>query len=802
MRALTEHDIVFRNASGALLAKVRLTPVKDAATDSTAPLVLINDVEAREHGETIVQLRESERYEYQVISENGQDLRLRCSLSSRRKSLGEAGLPDAGLIETRTFCGALLLELVAGPVEVGKVAAASTIIDVRSLKLDYRTEYRGMLRRLTDEIAALVADARSSAKVGFRSSFEERRDEGWLQLQLELLREILDGADFSSAMQRIVSYPHESLSTVMDSISVDRPMRWKPSVVRQLVINNPRREVPAGHPLRVSFGLHSVAERVSVPSRSRDLDTPENRFIKFALGEFRSFLAHAQSVFEGAKGWGASASLSRRLASSIDDWLGRSFFRDISAMRIAPLGSPVLQRKSGYREVLRWWLRFKTAAEISWVGGEDLFRAGQRDVASLYEYWLFFELLDWFMRSCRVGSRPSVEELVEGLEEGSPNLRLKKRVELGPFEGAVSMGGRKLNARFSYNKRFGPTSERAKRGSWSRALHPDYTLSFWPEGFDEAEAEREELLVHIHFDAKYRVENLEGIFGADDGEDADEEVDGNYKRQDLLKMHAYRDAIKRSQGAYILYPGRAVKPMRFSGFHEILPGLGAFGVSPDESGKAHGMDELTIFLEEAIAHLCHRATARERSGFHLARSYSDVAEAPWVSSFDLPERDWLSGGTTALPPADHLILIAMRCESSELAWMATNKLGIVRIGRLDGPLQIQSEWSGLRHLIFRQVGDSAAAGLRRISRPGYRVLSGAELAGKGYPAKSTSDAFAVFDVEEKIDMPSAIWPIRQLLQAERACEATKQKLIADVKERRSLKPRLATLAGLARVLAT
>jgi len=44
-------------------------------------------------------------------------------------------------------------------------------------------------------------------------------------------------------------------------------------------------------------------------------------------------------------------------------------------MRFAPLGSPVLQRKAGYREVLRWWLRFRTAAELSWEGGEELFHA-------------------------------------------------------------------------------------------------------------------------------------------------------------------------------------------------------------------------------------------------------------------------------------------------------------------------------------------------------------------------------------------------------------------------------------------
>jgi len=390
MRALAEHDIAFRAPSGVVLARVKLTPAKEASSDATAPLAQVDEAEAREHGETPVQLRESERYEYQVIPANGADLRLRCSLASRRRSLGEGGGPDAGLVETKTFCGTLLMELVEGPVDHDKSAAASALIDVRSLKLDYRTEYRGMLRRLAEEIAGLVADARSSAKTGFKSSFEERRDEGWLQLQLELLREILDGSDFTAAMQRIVSYPHETLSTVVDSVSTDRPIRWKPSAVRQLVSNNPRRAVPSSHPLRMSAGLASVAERVSIPRRSRDLDTSENRFIKFALSEFRSFLAHAHGVFDGAKGWGASAALSRRLASTVEDWLGRAFFQEIGLMRLAPLGSPVLQRKAGYREVLRWWLRFKTAAELSWAGGEELFKAGQRDVASLYEYWLFF----------------------------------------------------------------------------------------------------------------------------------------------------------------------------------------------------------------------------------------------------------------------------------------------------------------------------------------------------------------------------------------------------------------------------
>ncbi len=725
MRVLPETSIPFRSPSGAVIASVTLIPVKDAESASTAPLAEADEEEAREHGETTVQLRESERYEYEVVPANGADLRLRCSLSSRRRSLGSSGgKPDAGLIETRSFCGTLLLELVEGEVDDAKSSVASALLDVRSLKLGYRTEYRGMLRRLSDEIAGLVADARSSAKAGFRSTFEDRTDAGWLQIQLELLRETLDSADFSAALQRILSFPHERLSTVSDSVSTDRPIRWTPSAVRQLVTGNPRREVPASHPLRTQLGLESLAERVLVPRKSRDLDTLENRFVKFALGEFRAFLTHAQGVFDSSSGWGASGALSRRLAATVEDWLGRSVFREVGEMRFAPLGSPVLQRKAGYREVLRWWLRFRTAAELSWEGGEDLFHAGQRDVASLYEYWLFFELLGWFCRKCRGGNRPAVEELLGGLEDGSPNLRLRRRMELGPFVGTLAGQSRRLNVRFAYNRRFEVTQDRHIGGSWTRRLHPDYTLTFWPEDLSETEAEQQELLVHVHFDAKYRVENLEGLFGSEAEDDADDEIEGNYKRQDLLKMHAYRDAIKRSQGAYVLYPGRDNAAVKLKGFHEILPGLGAFGVGPDENGSAQGLESLERFLDEVLVHLGNRTTAQERVSYHVAESYRVNDEPVQYGALQLPEADIFGTEYRALPPAEHMVLTVW-FENDAQRMLAQSETGFayVRLGRRSGSLHVHPSLAKTRHLLLRTHGPSVARGILVLREPGLRIYT-------------------------------------------------------------------------------
>ena len=803
MHVLPDTSVPFRSPSGAVVAHVTLMPVKDAESASTAPLTETDEEDAREHGETTVQLRESERYEYEVIPANGADLRLRCSLSRRRRSLGTGGgKPDAGLIETRSFCGTLLLELVEGEVDDAKAAVASALLDVRSLKLDYRTEYRGMLRRLSDEIAGLVADARSSAKAGFRSTFEDRTDAGWLQIQLELLRETLDSADFSAALQRILSFPHERLSTVSDSVSTDRPIRWTPSAVRQLVTGNPRREVPASHPLRTQLGLESVAERVLVPRKSRDLDTLENRFVKFALGEFRAFLTHAQGVFESCAGWGASAALSRRLAATVEDWLGRSLFHEVGEMRFAPLGSPVLQRKAGYREVLRWWLRFRTAAELSWEGGEELFHAGQRDVASLYEYWLFFELLGWFCQKCRGGNRPAVEELIEGLEEGSPNLRLRKRMELGPFVGTFAGQSRRLNARFAYNRRFEVTQDRHVGGSWTRRLHPDYTLTFWPEDLSEAEAERQELLVHVHFDAKYRVEDIEGLFGAEGADDADDEVEGNYKRQDLLKMHAYRDAIKRSQGAYVLYPGRANAAVKLKGFHEILPGLGAFGVAPDENGVAQGLESLEKFLDEVLAHLGNRTTAQERVSYHVAESYTLKEEPVQYGSLVLAERDEMSDTTRALPPSEHHVVVAWYEDDAQLQWTMKTGFAVVRLGDRRGTWHVPPEFASARHVLLHTHKSQVADGLLALKerKPGYKVFTAEDLKAKEYPGSANGEIYAIFEVTPDPAFQGQRWDGVKLQSVMKAYESRRKYREFSSLGRSSAIPRVLSLQELLKAM--
>jgi predicted component of viral defense system (DUF524 family) len=706
---------------------VRIVPEQVADSPTTAPLVELDAASAVEHGETPVQLREQAAYEYEVRAEdNGADLRLRCSLACRSPSIGENSR-DRGRIVTGNFSGTLLLEIVEGEADASKPPVASALLDVRSVKLDYRTEYRGMLRAVASELTGLVADARSSAKLGFRSSWQERRDAGWLQIQIELLREMLDSAEFGAAIQRILAFPHERLADEPEVLPSNFPFRWAPAVTRQIASGQPRCAVPATHPLRQTLGLATLPERVRVQQKTRDRDTPENRFIKHALLDFHSFLAHCQTVFEENKGWETAATLAKRLSATVEDWLGRALFREVGPMRLAPLGSPVLQRKAGYREVLAGWLRFRMAAEISWEGGADLFRAGQRNVADLYEYWLFFQLLGWFCATTGQ-ARPAVEELVDGLEDGTPCLGLRKQKHLGPFCGRFGTTKRALKARFDYNREFAVTNDRQQEGSWTRKMHPDYTLTFWPDEMSEAEAARQELLVHVHFDAKYRVEDVSRLFGGENegGDDEDSASGSNYKRQDLLKMHAYRDAVRRSAGAYVLYPGSGGK--KFPAFHEILPGLGAFAIRPDANGNAEGLSALGEFLNEVLDHLANRTTARERVTYHIAEAYA-VKEAPVpYGEIELPEKDIYGTGYRATPSAEEMVLVAWyENEAQKQLAEDTNGFAYVRLGRRSGALHVHPNLARVRQVLLRTGGEVVMLGLLQLREPGFRVFTRSQL---------------------------------------------------------------------------
>jgi hypothetical protein len=472
--------------------------------------------------------------------------------------------------------------------------------------------------------------------------------------------------------------------------------------------------------------------------------------VKYVLTHFRDFLKRVESILNAsvAEDRQRLVRTVHHLQEQLNASLSAALFKGVSAPNILPLGSPVLQRKGGYREILLAWLKFDLASELVWKGGEDVYGAGKRDMAALYEYWLFFQLLRLFRDKFELTSPPA-KTLFEHTDSGL-NLRLRVDEPLG-IEGRCLRHARRLHVRLHYNLTYERSESRHEPGSWTRRMRPDFTLSLWPEGFGLEEAESQELAVHIHFDAKYRVENITELFGDGDEDLSQEKAEqkrGNYKRVDLLKMHAYRDAIRRSEGAYILYPGGANGPTRFQGFHEILPGLGAFALKPGAAGEAIGLQHLSRFVDEVIAHVCNRATAREQNSYHRFHVYrADEASGGARIESPLPERDAV-GYERPVPPAEHSVLVGWCDNEKQLNWIRRIGLYNFRAGLRRGSIRLEPAIADARHLLLHGHGNKAWAGLWRIKNRGPRIFTAEELTRNGYPSSPDPDViYAVFDVE-------------------------------------------------------
>jgi predicted component of viral defense system (DUF524 family) len=292
----------------------------------------------------------------------------------------------------------------------------------------------------------------------------------------------------------------------------------------------------------------------------------------------------------------------------LSEHLESELFREVGPASALPLGSPVLQRRHGYREVLSTWLKFTLAAKLAWSGGDDVFGAGKKDVALLYEYWIFFVLIEVISSLLDFG-QPPIANLVDWTGSGF-DLKLKSGTAFS-ITSTYKTIGQALNVRFSYNRTFPGVSPSIhgsypRPGSWTRSMRPDYSLSIWQQNLSETQAELDGRIVHIHFDAKYRVDSLVGLFGTgSEGDLVDDDLaqrsNTRPKRSDLLKMHSYRDAIRRTEGAYVLYPGSQSGNIAWIEYHEIIPGLGAFSVRPGQEAQAKAA--LTRFIIDVLEHL-------------------------------------------------------------------------------------------------------------------------------------------------------------------------------------------------------
>ena len=696
-----------------------------------APLFV--DENAADYGESRWQLQEGKEYEYELVNDSLNEpvnWSLEGSVSMVQKNPRHK---NRGVISTGIYVGTAHFKAVM----TGANEEVPVDFEVLSVKTSYRSDYRHMLSDITSCYTDLVMQQGSPVTQKFEVDYDTPQHT--LYQKFAFVKSIVEDDQFDEAIHKIISNPVRKWTESTVERHIESVRKLSKSILRQIVTRNDR--VPYSG---VIEGLESLPRYLTVSHKTDSIDTPENQFVKYALTSFYGFCSSL----------GTKKNATPQLKMEIEavcnilaGYMNGLFFKDVSNPSQLNLGSPVLQRKEGYREILQAWLMFDLAAKLTWNGGDDVYEAGKKNVAVLYEYWLFFKLMECVSEVFNV---PAVEKkcLISQDADGI-NLELRQG-HTKMIHGTTTAGNRRLNINLYYNRTFSHTDDIYSSGSWTMNMRPDYTLSIWPGELSESEAEREDAIVHIHFDAKYRLnkiilEDKDIDLEAENKELKEEKKNREmdiYKRGDLLKMHAYKDAIRRTGGAYVLYPG--TEPKIKKGFHEIIPGLGAFCISPGHEEEQ--IPALKRFLREVLKHFLDRNSQREKMAVLKHEIYSSPLD-PFYEVFPEPYGD-------PVFPDSVKVLIGCYKSQKHLDWiLKMGKYNIRCEGQRKGAVKLEDAFINAKYLLLYDLKDYTIKHILKMTKAHPVIVSDKKLSEMDYPEPHAEQLYMLYDVSEKTVEP-------------------------------------------------
>lgn len=666
-------EVPIKDSSGRRHGYVEIHALTSGSTPALVPLLDRRDDPELEPGMAGVQLLEGQEYHYEMVLETVEPHR---SVGTDRP---EVFRPDpwprlTGRIRPGLYTGTLPVNVLVDGRRLGGFE-----LEVRAGKLDYLSQYQWMLRDLADTFAEVIMRRFAPAQARFAFRFDG--DAPTLYQRFAFLRSIMTGDTFEAAITQILSGPDREWREEEKLRPTGQSIPSGPAVARAIVRSGPR--VP--WPVRRGAGvLDSLPAKMPVRRSFETYDTLPNRFVKHVLMQWRNTVAHIVDALER----GPDSATTKRgmleahgVLAQLDEVLAQPLFRQVGPLTQSPAGNQVLQKRAGYRDMYKLYIQSELAAVLSWSGGDDVYRAGQKDVAMLYEYWVFMQLAEVVSSLCRTPL--ALEELLEAGDDGL-DLRLKRGTHR-VLKGTVVRRGRTLELELWYNRTF---ARGERHGSWTNTLRPDCSLCIRVPGYHGGMDE-----LWVHFDAKYRLDSLLEVFTADaDEHDMEDDLDADMATDasgparpvadDLLKMHAYRDAIRRSSGAYVIYPGTEERVLYR--YHEILPGLGAFALRPDPDSEAQGLAAIRRFLSAVLDHAATQVSQHERQRYWEREIFS---ERPRRAPLTLAD----AASFLTRPPADTRALLGYVRNDGHYEWI--NRVGLynMRADQRTGSVGLGSE---------------------------------------------------------------------------------------------------------------
>jgi len=278
---------------------------------------------------------------------------------------------------------------------------------------------------------------------------------------------------------------------------------------------NPFAHSRGWQPVGASGSGRFMPQEVAVTQKYDSLDTPANRFIKFALAKFKDICDRlVATAGQGKSDLKQAECISEAsvISGEIDDIMRSEFFVDVGELDIMPQNNQVLQKREGYSQLFAAYSMVDLALQLDWKGKDDVYEGESKNVALLYEYWLFFELYKIIKSIDGCETLEDIDSPFVSTVNDELTLSLEQdRKSCQAF--IIKKYGVKVN--LYYNRTFSKNDFASTRyeGSYSRPFRPDYTIAVFPEYYTEKAAVADGTVSYIHFDAKYRITDLTAFIG-------------------------------------------------------------------------------------------------------------------------------------------------------------------------------------------------------------------------------------------------------------------------------------------------
>lgn len=460
-------------------------------------------------------------------------------------------------VNFRGFAGKTFINIIYEDVEI-----YSLMVEVRTKKLGYDNEYSQMIADLAKYSSGLLFNVKSSLYQNYILP-PDNLTRGTLYEYYMLLEYLFRPENLPSVSE----YLSRNLYSLLENTSELVPT--------PLVSNIGANEIAelSSNPHHISettkqYSIYNDEDKYYIPLMINEMkyvdniNVPENRFYKYFLEFIRDLINKLYHENPDAKQVKLSLKHYNDIINSI---LSHKYFKDISRLDYVSLNSQVLQKKEGYREILQYYLMFEFGLKISFDDLTDEFRGYQKELSKVYEIWQYFQLIE-ILNAMTVSDK----DLENFVDTENWTITLENIKKLDYFKPLV-INDKEIEVILRYNYSF-ESSETYKNGdlsTYSEQLDPDYTIQLKYENTTK----------FIHFDAKYKIKK------------------GTYKKEDIHKMHTYKDGINDTLGAFVLYPGENPKTIYYEK-DGCFGAVGALCLKPGTTNK--NQKEIKKFIKEFV----------------------------------------------------------------------------------------------------------------------------------------------------------------------------------------------------------